>query len=85
MVNHCETTHASVRDNQMENYIIEKNIGKGSYGNVFVVRAKYNNKKYVLKRINLGNMSPKEKQAAKQEVKLLQSLHHPFIVAYKDR
>mmetsp|Transcript_289 Transcript_289/g.525 ORF Transcript_289/g.525 Transcript_289/m.525 type:complete len:776 (-) Transcript_289:11-2338(-) len=68
----------------MEKYQVIKKVGAGSYGSVFVVKAKRDGKKYVMKRIPLKDMSAKEKKAAKQEVALLQTLQHPHIVAYKD-
>ena len=47
----------------MEKYEVEKAIGKGSYGSVFVVKSKSDGKRYVLKRIGMENLSPKEKMA----------------------
>mmetsp|Transcript_9901 Transcript_9901/g.36909 ORF Transcript_9901/g.36909 Transcript_9901/m.36909 type:complete len:876 (-) Transcript_9901:98-2725(-) len=68
----------------MNKYQVEKKIGKGSYGNVYICRAKADGKRYVLKKIPLDNMSAKEKHSTRQEVALLQSLQHPNIVGYKD-
>ncbi|KAL9644369.1 hypothetical protein ABK040_005827 [Willaertia magna] len=68
-----------------DKYILEKKIGSGSYGSVYIVHhSSKPEKKYVLKKIPLKGLSQKEKQSAKQEVKLLQSLQHPFIVRYID-
>jgi len=69
----------------MNKYVVEKKLGSGSYGSVFVVHATSNpDKKYVMKKIPLKGQSQKEKNSAKQEVKLLQTLQHPFIVRYID-
>ena len=69
----------------MDKYVIEKKIGQGSYGGVYIVHLKNNaNKRYVLKRVPLHTLSSKEKKAAEQEVALLQKLQHPNIVRYKD-
>jgi serine/threonine protein kinase len=69
----------------MEKYVVEKKIGSGSYGNVFVVHSKLDpSKRYVMKRVPLSGMSTKEKRGAKQEVLLLQTLQHPNIVSYRD-
>jgi NIMA (never in mitosis gene a)-related kinase len=69
----------------MDNYIIEKKIGSGSYGNCFVAHLKSNpSKRYVIKKVPMASMSTKEKKAAQQEVTLLQSLQHPNIVSYRD-
>ena len=40
---------------------------------------------YVLKKIRLDNVSPKERASAHQEVKLLSALSHPFVLGYVDR
>lgn len=69
----------------MDKYVIERKIGQGSYGGVYIVHLKNKvNKRYVLKRIPLNTLSAKEKKAAEQEVALLQTLQHPNIVRYKD-
>lgn len=77
----------------MEKYQILKPIGKGSYGDVFLVRHLIDRKQYVLKKIFIKKSS-KEKVLAQQEVwgrifynlnytnfymqvKLLSELHHP--------
>lgn len=52
----------------MEKYDVVKQIGKGSYGEVFLVRHKIEQKLYVLKKIHFSKVSEKEKQAALQEV-----------------
>src|SRR5690242_6286266 len=41
-------------------------------------------KLYVIKQINMSQLSSNEKDGAVQEVKLLSELHHPFIVGYKE-
>jgi NIMA (never in mitosis gene a)-related kinase len=69
----------------MDKYVIERKIGQGSYGGVYIVHLKNNTaKRYVLKRVPLNSLSPKEKKSAEQEVQLLQTLQHPNIVRYKD-
>ncbi|KAL0487557.1 serine/threonine-protein kinase Nek1 [Acrasis kona] len=69
----------------MENYVVEKKIGSGSYGNVFVVHSKIDpSKRYVMKRVPMTGMSAKEKKSANQEVSLLKTLQHPNIVSYRD-
>lgn len=47
----------------MERYTVEKKIGKGSYGSVYVVRSKSNGQRYVMKRIPITGMTAKEKRA----------------------
>ena len=59
-------------------------IGKGSYGEVWLVKHRQDKKQYVLKKIDLSTSSTKERESAEQEAKLLSTLKHPNIVAYKD-
>ncbi|XP_047127055.1 serine/threonine-protein kinase Nek4 isoform X1 [Hydra vulgaris] len=68
----------------IENYIIGKLIGKGSYGEVNLAQSKVDKKWYVIKSIDLRNASKKERLFAQQEVDILSKLYHPNIVSYKE-
>ncbi|KAG1683871.1 Serine/threonine-protein kinase Nek4 [Nymphon striatum] len=68
----------------MEEYNVLRQVGKGSYGEVWSARSKKDRKKYVIKKMSLKNISKRENKAAQLEVKLLASLHHPNIVSYKE-
>ncbi|XP_065667362.1 serine/threonine-protein kinase Nek1 isoform X7 [Hydra vulgaris] len=68
----------------IENYIIGKLIGKGSYGEVNLAQSKVDKKWYVIKSIDLHNASKKERLFAQQEVDILSKLYHPNIVSYKE-
>lgn len=68
----------------MENYTLVKKIGKGNYGDVWLIINKQNRKQYVLKQINMRHASKQEQRSAFIEVKLLSSLKHPNIVSYFD-
>lgn len=59
-------------------------IGKGSYGVVYKVRRKMDSKIYVLKCIDINGMSRQEQQDTVNEVKILASFQHPYIVQYYD-
>ena len=67
----------------MDRYEYVSKIGAGSYGEVSLVQEKKDSKKYVVKRVSLLG-SYRERKAAQLEVKLLQTLKHPNIVAYHD-
>ena len=68
----------------MEDFKVIKQIGKGSYGKVYLVRHVREGRSYVLKVIKLLGMPQKERDSCRNEVQLMQRLQHPNIVAYKD-
>ncbi|XP_011914853.1 PREDICTED: serine/threonine-protein kinase Nek4 isoform X4 [Cercocebus atys] len=59
-------------------------VGKGSYGEVTLVKHRQDGKQYVIKKLNLQNASSRERRAAEQEAQLLSQLKHPNIVTYKE-
>ncbi|XP_065498380.1 serine/threonine-protein kinase Nek4 isoform X1 [Caloenas nicobarica] len=59
-------------------------VGKGSYGEVSLVRHQQDSKQYVIKKLNLKNASSRERKAAEQEAQLLSQLKHPNIVTYRE-
>ena len=61
-----------------------KRLGRGSYGEVFKVRRKQDGKVYVLKIIDMAQMSKEEMRAAVFEVKLLAKVHSEFVCKYFD-
>uniref|UniRef100_A0A8D2LIF5 Serine/threonine-protein kinase Nek4 n=1 Tax=Varanus komodoensis TaxID=61221 RepID=A0A8D2LIF5_VARKO len=65
-------------------YAFVRAVGKGSYGEVSLVRHRQENKQYVIKRLNLKNASSRERKAAEQEAQLLSQLKHPNIVTYRE-
>ena len=67
----------------MDNYEYLSKIGAGSYGEVSLVKEKNDGKRYVVKKVSLLG-TYRERKAAQLEVKLLQTLKHPNIVAYHD-
>ncbi|XP_035402926.1 serine/threonine-protein kinase Nek4 isoform X3 [Cygnus atratus] len=65
-------------------YCFLRAVGKGSYGEVSLVRHRQDSKQYVIKKLNLKNASSRERKAAEQEAQLLSQLKHPNIVAYRE-
>ncbi|XP_078399469.1 serine/threonine-protein kinase Nek4 isoform X2 [Cetorhinus maximus] len=65
----------------MERYLVLRTVGKGSYGEVQLVR---HGKEFVVKKLNLRNVSSRERKAAEQEAQLLSQLRHPNIVTYRE-
>ncbi|XP_029907788.1 serine/threonine-protein kinase Nek4 isoform X2 [Myripristis murdjan] len=68
----------------MNNYIFIRVVGKGSYGEVNLVKHKTDRKQYVIKKLNLTASSKRERRAAEQEAQLLSQLRHPNIVTYRE-
>ncbi|XP_060691112.1 serine/threonine-protein kinase Nek4 isoform X1 [Hemiscyllium ocellatum] len=68
----------------MERYLVIRIVGKGSYGEVQLVRHGSEGKQYVVKKLNLRNVSSRERKAAEQEAQLLSQLRHPNIVTYRE-
>ncbi|KAM6468222.1 serine/threonine-protein kinase Nek4 isoform 2-T3 [Liasis olivaceus] len=65
-------------------YTFVRTVGKGSYGEVSLVRHRHDGKQYVIKRLNLKHASSRERKAAEQEAQLLSQLKHPNIVTYRE-
>eukprot|EP01135_Chromosphaera_perkinsii_P005683 Nk52_evm15s358 gene=Nk52_evmTU15s358 len=68
----------------MDNYAKVRSVGKGTYGEVYLVKHKVEKHYYVIKRMGLKNASRKERKAAQLEVQLLSTLQHPNIITYKE-
>ncbi|KAK6321522.1 hypothetical protein J4Q44_G00084980 [Coregonus suidteri] len=68
----------------MNNYMFIRVVGKGSYGEVNLVKHKTDRKQYVIKKLNLTTSSKRERRAAEQEAQLLSQLRHPNIVTYRE-
>jgi NIMA (never in mitosis gene a)-related kinase len=59
-------------------------LGKGSYSNVYKVKRKTDGKFYAMKKVKLPKLSRKEKQNSLNEVRILASIQHPYIISYKE-
>uniref|UniRef100_A0A3Q3F5J2 Serine/threonine-protein kinase Nek4 n=1 Tax=Labrus bergylta TaxID=56723 RepID=A0A3Q3F5J2_9LABR len=59
-------------------------VGKGSYGEVNLVKHRTDRKQYVIKKLNLTTSSKRERRSAEQEAQLLSQLRHPNIVTYRE-
>ena len=66
----------------LDGYETIKKLGQGTYGLVFLCREKLSGKQCVMKRMQLGTLSERERRSALQEAQLLRELQHPNIVAY---
>ncbi|XP_073052218.1 serine/threonine-protein kinase Nek6-like isoform X2 [Primulina eburnea] len=69
---------------KMEDYEGIEQIGRGSFGAVFLVLHKTEKKKYVLKKIRLAKMTEKFKCTVNHEIDVISKLQHPYILEYKN-
>ena len=70
----------SVLNSSKSQYEDIKVIGRGAQGTVTIVKRLH--KKYVIKRVPLGGLVPKEQESVCQEAKILKTLNHPNIVEH---
>jgi len=64
-------------------YTKVKDIGQGSYGKAVLVQDR-DGKLYVMKVIDMSRMDSKQRKDAINEVKVLSSLKHPYVVSYRE-
>ena len=68
----------------LSSYIIEKQLGKGTYGVVYKVKKKEDNKIYVLKQISLIGLTQEQKADVKLEAQVLSKIKSKYVVQYYD-
>ena len=68
----------------LDNFILGKILGKGSYGSVRIVERKEDHKIYAMKSVKINILNEKEKLNSFNEVRLLASLKHKNIIDYKE-
>jgi len=67
-----------------DEYQLQRSIGNGSFGQVYLVLHKEEQREYVMKSIELQTASDEGRQQMELEVQLLKSMQHPNIVAYRE-
>jgi len=68
----------------LKNYIIEKELGKGTYGIVYKATKKDDNKVCVIKQISLQGLNESQKKEVKSESEILKSINSKYVVKYYD-
>jgi NIMA (never in mitosis gene a)-related kinase len=68
----------------LNDFELIKELGKGAFANVWLVRRKADNLHYAMKRISLKTATLKNKENALNEIRLLASITHPNIIDYKE-
>jgi NIMA (never in mitosis gene a)-related kinase 1/4/5 len=68
----------------MDKYRKVKIVGKGSFGHAVLVQSVVDRKLYIMKIIDVSRMERKQKEEALNEVHVLKSMRHPYIVTYRE-
>ena len=66
----------------LSDYVIEQELGQGSYGMVYKVQSLKNKQVYVIKKINIEYLPTKSQKEVVNEAQILKKLDHPHIVKY---
>ena len=68
----------------MENFEIIKKLGTGSFSEVFRVLRLSDGIEYAMKKVNLDKLSKKDWENALNEIRILASVDHKNVIAYKE-
>ena len=69
----------------MENYVVIKQVGKGSFGTAEVVEDKREKNRYILKKTRLARQPELQREASIQEMFLQSAVHHRNIVRCREK
>ena len=68
--------------NKFSDFEVIKELGKGSYGTVYTVRSLLNSNVYVMKKMELNHLKPRQQQECYREVSILKKVSHQNIIKY---
>ena len=80
-LNEIRMKEASV-GSRLSEFEIVKQLGKGSYGTVYVVRSKLDMNTYVMKKMELNHLKESQQKECYREVSILRKVSHPNIIKY---
>jgi len=67
---------------KLSDFNIEKKLGKGNFGDVYLVTSKLTKKVYALKEIKGDDYNNNQRLEVEKEIKLLELLNHPHVIKY---
>ena len=68
----------------MENFEIIKKLGNGSFSEVYWVLRISDGIEYAMKKVKLEKLSKKDRENALNEIRILASIDHKNVIAYKE-
>ena len=68
----------------IQDFQILKKLGDGAFSSVFSVKRTSDGSIYAMKKVKIGKLSEKEKENALNEIRILASISHQNVVAYKE-
>ncbi|CAG9333616.1 unnamed protein product [Blepharisma stoltei] len=68
----------------LKDFLLISKLGEGAYSVVWKALRICDNEVYALKKVSLGKLKPKEKSNGLNEVRILASINHPNVIAYKE-
>ena len=69
--------------NQLSDFNIQRKLGQGHFGSVYLVQSKLTKKVYAMKEIKSERYKNEEqKLEIQKEIKLLENLDHPHVITY---
>ena len=74
----------NLSNSTLDNYEIIKEIGKGSYSTVYLVKNYSSKKEFALKKVNIVKLTPKERQNSLKEVNFLSEIKDPNVIGYEE-
>ena len=74
----------NITNSSLGNYEIIKEIGKGSFSIVYLVKKKSTQKEFALKKVNIIKLTSKERQNSLKEVNFLSEIKDPNVIGYEE-
>ena len=74
----------NLTNTSLDNYEIIKEIGKGSFSIVYLVKKYSSQKEFALKKVNIVKLTSKERQNSLKEVNFLSEIKDPNVIGYEE-